>query len=191
MTQRVVEAVRGTLFRELLEMLREELDPETGAQVEAKLHRQGHLDDAGERHYDHLELLEIVEIVSAETNLGRSTLLRLFGRFLFRRFQRIAPDAIRSADSVYTLMPLLDGLVDRLMLQQQIETDFPQLKCVQQSGGMEITHRSSQPLGDLAEGFIRAAINHYASPVRLDRNDFRTPHGFEARFFLAGTDDAR
>lgn len=176
--------MKGIVFTELIEMVEVDLGLEIADRMieGAKLPGGGAYTAVGT--YDYHELIELVVSLSEAANAPVPDLVQAFGRHLFSRFQILYPQFFEGVDSALEFLPRIETCIHVEVRKLYPEAELPTFECDQSDGTLELTYRSTRPFADLAEGLIRACVEHFRDAVDVQRFDFGEQDGTTAKFTL-------
>jgi hypothetical protein len=168
--------VRGEILNEFLEFAAEE-----GASVAVS--DGAYEPSAG---YDTVDLVRLVDRLSAAVGEPRAALLERFGAHLFRYFAALYPTFVDDAGSALALLAPIRHHIHGELRKLYPGAGFPTLECTPlPPDRVEIVYRSARPLADLAAGLIRGCIEHFGDRLVVRREDLSGPPGTAARFVIA------
>jgi hypothetical protein len=121
--------------------------------------------------YDHREIVTLVTALSARTGVPVPDLVRRFGGWLFGRFHELYPDYFTRAPTLFDLLDSVEHYIHREVAKLYPDAQLPRFDTERPDAAtLVMLYRSPRGMEDLAEGLIRAAIEHYAEPVELQRD---------------------
>ena len=179
--------MKGVIFTEFLEFAEEQFGAEDLSRsiAAAALPSGGHYSAVG--HYDHHELIRLVQAASASHDLPEAALLRRFGCYLFERFASLYPAFVIDADSAMSFLASIDTYIHGELQKLYPDSEFPRFECrMVEPDRLEMVYSSRRRLADFAEGLIDGCVAHFGDPVEVRRDDL--PNGDEqrVRFSLVG-----
>lgn len=176
--------MKGIVFTELIEMVEEDLGIDIADRMieGAKAENNGAYTAVGT--YDHAELIQLVISLSAETNLPVPVLVQSFGRHLFSRFAVLYPQFFEGITSAVQFLPLIETYIHVEVRKLYPDAELPSFDCEQHNGVTELTYRSNRPFADLAEGLVRACVDHFDDQLDVQRTDLGEKNGMSALFTL-------
>jgi len=176
----------GMVFTELLEMAEQRWSP---AVVDAALSEV--LPPSGGAYtavgyYPQPELVALLTALAGRTGLTVPVLLQMLGGHLFGRFQHLHPTLLADKSDCFALLASVDNHIHREVRSLYPEAELPTFTVLEHATDrLVLEYHSARPLPDLAEGLIRACIQHYQEPIRLDRTELTGQDGkVGARFDL-------
>lgn len=135
--------------------------------------------------YDHREIVQLVQALSARTAIAVPDLVQAFGGYLFGRFVVLYPQFFAAARTAFDLLASLDRYVHREVVKLYPDAEVPRFDTTRiDARTLEMIYRSPRGMEDLAEGLIRAAIAHYGEPLSLAREPMNDVAGPGVRFTL-------
>ncbi|MGH8433056.1 MAG: heme NO-binding domain-containing protein [Pseudomonas sp.] len=176
----------GMVFTEFLEMVEQRYSPELADQVltETPLANGGAYTAVG--YYPHEEMLALVTALSKHTGTSVAELVQAYGEHLFQRFVALYPQMLQDCDDAFSLLVSVDGRIHQEVRKLYPQAQLPTFEIVEHTEQrLVLIYRSNRPLADLAEGLIRACIQHYRQPLQLQRENLPAEGGSAARFELS------
>ncbi|MCB1473081.1 MAG: heme NO-binding domain-containing protein [Rhodobiaceae bacterium] len=163
--------MKGIVFTEFLEMVDSCMSPE----MTEKLIDQCNLPSGGAYTtvgtYDHAEIIALVGALSRETGMPVSDLVRAFGAHLFSRFVALYPKFFEVED-LFAFLESIDSRVHVDVRKLYPDAELPRVECSRaHDNHLAVHYRSGRAMGDLAEGLISSAIEHFGEDVALERQD--------------------
>ena len=175
--------VKGIVFTEFLEMVDERFSPAIAEHIIEKsdLDSGGAYTSVGT--YDHAEMVSLVSNLSKETEMGIPELLKEFGRYLMGRFVALFPQFFENCATAFDFLETVDQYIHIEVRKLYPDAELPVLECSRPADGqLKIHYTSSRGLGDLAEGLIEAACEHFQEPITIARKN--GADGTEVNFLL-------
>ncbi|MBL8468392.1 MAG: heme NO-binding domain-containing protein [Methyloversatilis discipulorum] len=173
------------VFTEFIDMVEQRFSPELMDEViEAAAPPNGGAYTAVGQ-YDHHELVKMVVELSARTGVAIPDLVRTFGEYLFGRFHQGYPHLFEGMGSAFQMLSSIESIIHPEVRKLYPDARPPHFDI----GGdgvntLEMTYRSDRHFGDLAEGLIRACIEHFDERIALAREDLVDAPGSVIRFVL-------
>lgn len=179
--------MKGIVFTELIEMVENDLGIEIADRMiaGAKTKNDGAYTAVGT--YDHAELIQLVFSLSSETGIPVPNLVQTFGRHLFARFNALYPQFFQGVETAIDFLPMIETFIHVEVRKLYPDAELPSFDCEHHEGVLEMTYRSKRPFADLAEGLIRACVEHFQDAIEISRTDLGDRNGTEARFTLVRT----
>lgn len=164
--------MKGIIFTLLLDMV----DDAFGAQTTENIITASNLPSGGAYTsvgtYAHSEIVSLVTNLSKETNVAVPDLIRTFGNHLLGEFYKLHPDFFGEIDDVLSFLELVDGYIHSEVLKLYPDAKLPKISTKRMSdGGLELIYQSDRMMGDLAEGLIAGAIEHFGGCNTFTRED--------------------
>ncbi len=177
--------MKGIVFTELIEMVENDL----GIDIADRMITGAHTPSGGAYTsvgtYDHAELIRMVISLAHETDIPVPDLVQAFGRHLFTRFHELYPQFFHDIESAIDFLPLIETYIHVEVRKLYPDAELPSFTSEMNEGVLEFTYSSTRPFADLAEGLVRACVDHFQDAVRVDRFDLGLGNGTEAKFTLA------
>lgn len=176
--------MKGVIFTEFLELVEGRFGMSTADRVLTRgCPFHGGYTSVGS--YNHQDLLAMVSVLSEETGVASSDLVRAFGKHLFQAFLNNYPHVFNDVHSTEELMRKVEDTIHVEVRKLSPDAELPQFEFSHGTGGeFEVTYRSRRPFALLAEGLLEAAIHHFEEDVVLDRMDLQDADGRAARFIF-------
>ncbi|HYD79926.1 MAG TPA: heme NO-binding domain-containing protein [Paucimonas sp.] len=177
--------MRGTIFRELIDMIEKNYSLELADRVisSSDLATGGAYTAVGT--YDHREIIELVERLSHETGVPGKDLLYAFGQHLFKRFAILYPAFFAEQGSVFEFLSILDCKIHVEVTKLYPDAELPKFQHeFPTPDKMIFIYSSIRPFGDLAQGLIQGCINYFAADIALTREDLPCESGAHVCFTL-------
>jgi hypothetical protein len=135
--------------------------------------------------YDHKEIVALVQALSARTGMSVPELVKAFGGYLFGRFRVQFPEFFASATSAFDLLASIDRHVHREVVKLYPDAQVPRFDTHRPDARtLVMVYRSPRGMEDLAEGLIRATIEHYGQPMAVERTAVRDAGGTGTSFVV-------
>lgn len=177
--------MKGIIFREFFEMVDTTISPEMTEKLIAQCDLLSGGAYTGVGTYDHSEIFALVNALSKETGIAAPALIKSFGQYLFGRFYKSYPNFFEGSSDAFSFLEKIDGRVHEDVRRIHPEAELPSLKCNRVSPDhLILTYQSKRALGDLAEGLIESAAEHFNETIRLERKDLNSSSGQHIRFSL-------
>lgn len=135
--------------------------------------------------YPHSEIVALVTNLSKETGVAISDLVRTFGKHLLGRFSQLFPAFFNGNSDVTHFLSQVDGYIHGEVRKLYPDADLPSLETTRlENGDLEIIYRSDRMMGDLAEGLIAGALDHFGNSHNCLRNDLQQEGGAQCVRFI-------
>lgn len=164
--------MKGVIFTEFLQMVDDVFSPETTEQIiqESDLPSGGSYTAVGT--YDHAEIVALATNLSKATKTPVPDLTKAFGRHLLTRFADLYPEFFSDIPDALTFIEQVDGFIHVEVRKLYPDAAVPQIETERiGQNRLVVTYRSDRHLGDVAEGLIQGAIDHFGHPASLERCD--------------------
>lgn len=177
--------MKGIVFTELIEMVEADLGLEISDRMiqGANTENDGAYTAVGT--YDHAELIQLVISLSEATGAPVPDLVQTFGRHLFARFNALYPQFFEGIESALDFLPMVETYIHVEVRKLYPDAELPSFDCKTFDDALEMTYKSKRPFADLAEGLIRACVDHFQDAIEISRTDLANKDGTSARFLLA------
>lgn len=122
--------------------------------------------------YDHSEIVALATNLSRATDIPVPELAKTFGRHLLSRFASLYPDFFAGNPNALTFIERVDGFIHVEVRKLYPDATLPRME-TERTGedGLIVTYRSDRHLGDVAEGLIQGAIDHFGNSGTIERLD--------------------
>ena len=177
--------MKGVVFTEFIEMVENQFSPELADTIiiESDLPSRGVYTSLGT--YDHEEFLQLVARLAEHTGIGKADLLQGFGQYLFRYFVRNHSQYFDDTDSSFDFLKKVESNIHLEVRKLYPDAALPGFRYESpHSDCLNIIYQSRRPFASLAEGLIRACIEHFGESVELQIEDLSKGKGNFARFSL-------
>jgi hypothetical protein len=164
--------MKGIVFTEFLDMVDEQFGPDLTEDLIAKsdLPSGGIYTSVGT--YDHAEIVELVQNLSKATNSSISDLLKFFGTYLLGRFYVLFPSFFDEKQDVMDFLESVDGYIHNEVRKLYPDATLPRISTERgENGSLILTYQSERMMGDLAEGLIAGAVEHFSNSHVCSRED--------------------
>lgn len=133
--------------------------------------------------YDHQEMVQLLTSLQAETHTTIPSLLKAFGKYLFKSFGKSYGAFFEEAEDAFSFLKGIENHIHVEVLKLYPDAELPKFEISQlNSNQLELVYRSERGLADLAEGLIRGCIEHYSRETEVLREDINGP--FVSKFTL-------
>jgi len=176
--------MKGVVFTIFLDMVDHSFGPETTEEIIAAsdLPSAGAYTTVGT--YDHAEIVALVTHLSKATKIAIPDLIRTFGAHLLGEFYRLYPLFFEETEDVLSFLEMVDGYIHTEVLKLYPDATLPKITTRRRGDGeLEVIYRSDRMMGDLAEGLIKGAIDHFGEDHVLQRDDVTAQGGGQCVHF--------
>ena len=177
--------MKGIVFSEFVEMVETQFGVTVADHVltQAELASGGAYTSVGS--YDHVEMLNMVTVLSQKTGIPVPNLARAFGAYLFKRFTVMYPSLFVGLDNALDMLMRIDGYIHMEVRKLYNDAELPRIFCeTSEDGSVVLTYRSARPFADLAEGLIQGCIDHFNEKIEITRQRDEATDGRHAVFVL-------
>lgn len=161
--------MKGIVFTEFLDMIDEKFGMEVTEDVinNVSLPSGGAYTSVGT--YHHSEIIIIVGELSSRTGLAVPALVQTFGHHLLGRFYEMFPAFFSDLTDVTAFLENVDGYIHGEVRKLYPDATLPEILTKRLAdGNFELIYKSERKMGDLAEGLIAGAIEHFGNTHKLD-----------------------
>lgn len=177
--------MKGIVFTEFIDLMETKFGPAVAEKViiDANLPSGGAYTSVGT--YSHDEIMALVVTLSNKTGMAIPDLIRAFGTHLLHRFSALFPDFFTGLDEVTGFLAKVDGYIHGEVRKLYPDATLPELDTsFQENGDLELLYKSDRMMGDLAEGLITGAIDHFGNTHRYSREDLQPEGGAQCVRFV-------
>ena len=177
--------MKGIVFTEFIEMMDLKFGPDMTEAVieEADLPSGGSYTSVGT--YPHSEIVSLVMTLAKATDIEVSDLIRSFGTHLLGRFKDLFPEFFADIVNVTVFLSRVDGYIHTEVQKLYPDADLPELETsLQENGDLELLYKSDRMMGDLAEGLIEGALDHFGNTHMMIREDMLQQGGAQCVRFM-------
>ena len=177
--------MKGVVFTEFLEMVESSFSPLVADRIieQSELPSGGAYTAIGT--YDHDEMVSLVSQLSSETGTPVPELLQGFGGYLFGRFVAGYPMFFEGQSSAFDFLATVHNHIHTEVRKLYADAELPSLEHERpEPNRMVMDYRSSRGPADLAEGLIRACIEHFKETIAVSREDLSDGQNTHVRFVL-------
>lgn len=177
--------MRGMIFTQLLDMIEDDLGLAVKDRVLSLANpAQGGI-YAATGDYPATELLQLVHTLSEQTGQAPAALLRRFGTYMFRHFVGVYGRFFEGAPSCFEFLRRVESYIHVEVRKLYPGAELPRFSYpLDEPTQLVMEYHSPRGLAAFAEGLIRAAIEHFGEPLRLQVQDLSAGAGTQARFIL-------
>lgn len=164
--------MKGVIFTLLLDMVEDSFGPQVTENIisASNLPSGGAYTAVGT--YDHAEIVSLVTNLSKETDIAVPDLIRVFGKHLLGQFYRLYPDFFTDIDDVLVFLEQVDSYIHCEVLKLYPDAKLPKIETTRLNNEeLELIYKSDRMMGDLAEGLITGAIEHFGGGHTFTRQD--------------------
>ncbi|QKI89652.1 heme NO-binding domain-containing protein [Thiomicrorhabdus xiamenensis] len=164
--------MKGIVFSEFIELVEEKFGLEILDAIieEADLPSQGAYTQVGT--YDHKELLVLLDKLSAHSGIDATSLSKIFGEHLLKRFAELYPQFFVDIDNCFDLLKTIDTRVHLEVQQLYPEAELPSFdNMMVNADTMQLIYQSSRPFSALAYGLINGSASYFGETIDIQMND--------------------
>ena len=181
--------MKGVVFTEFLAMVEDQFSFEIADRIieASDLATDGAYTSVGT--YDHTELLQLITALSGETGVAIADLERVFGTYLFGRFNALYGQFFEGVQSTFNFLESVESYIHVEVRKLYSDAELPSFKCeVQDDTHMVLIYRSKRPFADLAEGLIAGCAEHFGESIDIRYQDLSDGGRTHVRFQLTKRD---
>ncbi|MEW9900820.1 heme NO-binding domain-containing protein [Chitinivorax sp. PXF-14] len=160
----------GMVFTEFIEMVEDRFSPEVADAIlsAAELPHGGAYTAVG--YYPHEEIVRLVGLLSAQTQMPAVDLVRAFGEHLLGRFTVLYPQMFSRHTNLLDFLASIDGEIHVEVRKLYPDAQLPRFSILSRSPDhIALFYQSPREMDALAEGLMLGAIRHFGVPHRLTR----------------------
>ncbi|MEM7504601.1 MAG: heme NO-binding domain-containing protein [Pseudomonadota bacterium] len=135
-------------------------------------------------YYSATELGTLVSGLSCQQGVCPHHLVTDFGGHLFDKFKAGYPDFFTGVDSLFDFLEQVETVIHVEVRKLYPDAELPRFESRRENDCLIFDYFSPRGLGDLAEGLIRSAIEHFGESVDVDRLDIAPAPAAHTRFTL-------
>jgi hypothetical protein len=135
--------------------------------------------------YNHEDMLLFVKILNEETKIPVADLVRSFGFYLFGQLEKNYPAFFQIPKNAFEFLESVHDHIHVEVKKLYKDAELPNFSHNHANKEKFILdYKSTRPLADLAEGMIKACIEHFKENIEVQRVDDQAEPGKIARFIL-------
>jgi len=140
--------------------------------------------------YDHMELIDMIVVLSKKTDVPVAKVTKTFGMYLFAELISAYPQWIEGMNSSFDMLQKVDSFIHVEVRKLYPDASPPAFKCSRYTDTtMELIYESPRCLGDVAEGLIQGCAAYYGEKLHVQRESLGDKPGSCERFFLTQVSD--
>ncbi|HAT84794.1 heme NO-binding domain-containing protein [Cohaesibacter gelatinilyticus] len=177
--------MKGIVFTEFIELMETKFGADLAEQVimDSNLPSGGAYTSVGT--YSHDEIVALVITLSQKTGIEISDLIQAFGTHLLKRFSILFPEFFSEVPVVTDFLSNVDDYIHGEVLKLYPDATLPDLDTsIKENGDIELLYKSDRMMGDLAEGLIVGAIDHFGQTHTYHREDLNQEGGAQCIRFI-------
>lgn len=177
--------MKGMVFTELMDMVEATFGSEVLDDMidGAQLPHGGAYTAVGS--YPHEEIVRLVQALSECTGIAVADLVKAFGSYMFGRFHEMYGRFFSDVHHAFDFLASVETYVHQEVRKLYPDAELPTFETYQPDPGcLVMVYRSKRGFGDLAEGLVIGAIQHFDEKITLTREDFEDAQGKATRFTL-------
>jgi len=176
--------MKGLVFTEFLEMVEQQHGFEFTEELidQADLPSGGAYTSVGT--YDHSEMISLLRGLSEKTDLSIPALLRAYGHYLFKTFERSYPHFIENAHSAFDFLESIDQHIHVEVKKLYPDAELPAFSSKRLSpDSLELIYRSERKMGAFAQGLIEQSLVFFREEAQVSMENIQAD-GSEVRFTI-------
>ncbi len=166
--------MKGVIFVEFLEMIDEKFGLDVTEEIieESSLPSKGYYTSIGT--YSDSEMISLITTLHQKTQIPLPELQKSFGYYLFNRFTIRYRSMIDHFKSGFELLKKIDSCIHVEVQKLYPEAVLPSFEFKEISDTeLKLIYRSNRKMPDLAEGLIKASMDHYQEDCSITREVVR------------------
>ena len=125
--------------------------------------------------YPACEMAALVGSLGQKTGADTSSLLRVFGEHLFRRFFRGHPIFFEGVDNAFDFLSTVENKIHVEVRKLYPDAELPSFEVVEHTAArFRMIYRSSRHLGDFCEGLIQGCLAHFGETAKIIKKTLET-----------------
>jgi len=179
--------MKGLVFTEFLEMVEQQHGFVFTEELvdEADVPSGGAYTSVGT--YDHSEMVRLLTVLSEKTNLSIPVLLRAYGHYLFKSFERSYPHFLTGASSAFEFLESIDQHIHVEVKKLYPDAELPAFSSRRLSPDcLELIYKSERKMGAFARGLIEQSLVFFQEEAQVSMENIQAD-GSEVRFTIEKT----
>lgn len=164
--------MKGMVFTEFLDFVENQMGMEMVDKIvtEANLESGGCYTKAG--YYPHQELIEMLIVLSKETETPIPDLVRTFGTYLFGQLIKLKPEFVANSANLFDFLDSVENIIHVDVKRVYPDAELPKLQSRRDGpDSYVLIYASNRHFADLAEGMLLGSIKHYREDINMKRQD--------------------
>lgn len=164
------KAMKGLIFTEFLRLVEEKFSMDMVDDIieMSNLPNQGAYTAVGT--YSHHEMNTLVTALSEKTGIPLSSLLVVFGEYLFQTLAKSYPHFINESNGLLGFLGSIETYIHKEVRKLYPDAELPKFSSsLNEQNQLSLTYQSERHYGDLAEGLINGAIIHFKTGKLLSK----------------------
>lgn len=122
--------------------------------------------------YDHKELLQILSVLSAHTDIAVKDLVHKYAHHLFFRFHDLMPVFFEGPSNAFEFLESVHDYIHIEVKKLYPDASLPHFVTKRDGNdNLIMTYESRCPFADFAEGLIHGCIDFYKEDIRIESID--------------------
>lgn len=162
--------MKGIIFTEFLEMVENQFGLEIQDKIimESNLKSEGIYTSVGT--YPHQEMITLVTKLSEVLNIEVPTLLKVYGKYLFKAFAKRYVTIVSALTDPFELLEAVEGHIHGEVRKLYPDAELPSFDTEQPTEErLHMLYRSSRKMSDLAEGLIEGCFEFFNQTAQIER----------------------
>lgn len=159
--------MKGAIFNALQELVEEKFAYELWDEIIEGLQLDSEGIYTSTENYTDEELFAIVGQLSVKSNIALPDLIRVFGKFLFPKLMKNAPQQAKAATSLRAFLKMVDDLIHVEVKKLYQDANLPHFDYEDASNSLTLLYESPRKLCYLSEGLIEGAAEHFDEKISL------------------------
>ncbi len=184
--------MKGIVFTHFMEMVEETFGFEVVDQLleETDLPSGGAYTAVGT--YDHSEMVALVFKLSEVSKTGVDKLLKVFGKYLFGQFAKSYAHFFEGSKNAFDFLLSIENYIHVEVLKLYPDAELPKFETsiIDEGKTLKMVYSSERRMGDLAQGLIESALDHYQEEAMIRRNNIEL-NGKKVEFLITRVKNER
>ena len=176
--------MKGIVFTEFLELVEDKFGLETVDEIIEKsdLESNGVYTAIGT--YEFAEMLQLLQHLSAKTNIEIDDLLLVYGEHFFSVLAKSYPDLINSYKDPIDMLASIENHIHVEVRKIYPEAELPTFEIVEKSeDSLDMIYKSSRAMHHFGLGLMNKTFEHFNSTATIDLEKIKED-GTEVRFII-------
>lgn len=162
--------MKGIVFTEFLEMVEEKFDYETVDEILTKgeLPSGGVYSSVGT--YSHKEMFVLVQNLHEKTGVPISSLLEVFGEYLFQALYKAYGFMFQDLTSAYDMLYSIEGYIHVEVRKLYPDAELPTFNTISRNDKVLVMdYTSERNMSDLAVGLMRGCFKQFGEDAIIEK----------------------
>lgn len=176
--------MKGLVFTEFFNLVEDSFGEEVSDQIIEdsidELSTEGSYTSVG--NYDYKELVSLVVSLSQRTKLPIPSLIKTFGKYLYKVFFKKFPIFFENKNNVFLFLTSIDNFIHVEVKKLYPKAQTPKFSFIKEGNTLFLLYESDRPFADLAEGLIEATVENSSEKITfevIEKNEENTMRRFK------------